>query len=275
MMRGLSCGFWACPGAGGGRGTDLGRGTGDLLPYPPELGNPDVQLAGYAYPLAGVTVLKDGAEETKITANSLAEFLANITGLNQGGYTFGLWGEDPLGRKSRVYSTTFWVDKDSVTKVSDIIISPTIELAKTEVVPGEDIVILGYGAPGASIETWLNKESDQNVIMGNGIVGTTGEWNVLMPTKDLPIGQYLVKARENIANVGYSEFSETLRCGLGQGAEESPCQKSDINKDGKVNLIDFSILLFHWNTSDPTADINGDGKVNLIDFSIMLFCWTG
>jgi hypothetical protein len=54
---------------------------------------------------------------------------------------------------------------------------------------------------------------------------------------------------------------------------------ADLNRDGKVNLTDFSILLFWWNTdggtSDPSADINGDKKVNLTDFSILLFNWTG
>ena len=50
---------------------------------------------------------------------------------------------------------------------------------------------------------------------------------------------------------------------------------ADINGDGKVNLVDFSILLFHWGTSDDIADLNEDGKVSLTDFSILLFNWTG
>jgi hypothetical protein len=51
--------------------------------------------------------------------------------------------------------------------------------------------------------------------------------------------------------------------------------RADLNKDGKVNLVDFSILLVYWKTSDANADINSDGAVNLGDFSIMLFYWTG
>jgi len=47
----------------------------------------------------------------------------------------------------------------------------------------------------------------------------------------------------------------------------------DINNDGFVDLTDFSILLFYWQTSNPTADLNNDGIVNLTDFSIMLFHW--
>ncbi len=47
----------------------------------------------------------------------------------------------------------------------------------------------------------------------------------------------------------------------------------DINNDGWVDLTDFSILLYYWKTSNPTADLNNDGIVNLTDFSIMLFHW--
>jgi hypothetical protein len=52
----------------------------------------------------------------------------------------------------------------------------------------------------------------------------------------------------------------------------------DLNKDGKINIVDFSILMYFWNQtnpSNPCADINKDGIVNLTDFSIMLYWWTG
>jgi hypothetical protein len=63
--------------------------------------------------------------------------------------------------------------------------------------------------------------------------------------------------------------------GIGTEVDDAACGVADLNCDGLVNLIDFSILLFHWGTSNPIADINGDGTVDLIDFSIMLFNWTG
>jgi hypothetical protein len=50
---------------------------------------------------------------------------------------------------------------------------------------------------------------------------------------------------------------------------------ADLNNDGKVNLVDFSILLYHWGTDHAIADLNSDGRVNLTDFSILLFNWTG
>lgn len=55
------------------------------------------------------------------------------------------------------------------------------------------------------------------------------------------------------------------------------CNGADFNKDGFVNSIDFSILLYFFKTSspfnNPCVDINTDNKVDSVDFSIMLFQW--
>ena len=47
----------------------------------------------------------------------------------------------------------------------------------------------------------------------------------------------------------------------------------DINGDGTVNIVDLSILLSNWGTSDAAADLNHDGTVNIIDLSILLSHW--
>jgi len=57
------------------------------------------------------------------------------------------------------------------------------------------------------------------------------------------------------------------------------CGRSDLNCDSKVNLIDFSILLFYWDLTDysknPRVDIDKNGDIGLKDLSIMLYDWTG
>ncbi len=47
----------------------------------------------------------------------------------------------------------------------------------------------------------------------------------------------------------------------------------DINKDGVVNSIDWSIMSSKWFTTDSNSDLNKDGIVNSIDFSIMNNNW--
>ncbi|TSC78550.1 MAG: hypothetical protein G01um101429_726 [Parcubacteria group bacterium Gr01-1014_29] len=56
--------------------------------------------------------------------------------------------------------------------------------------------------------------------------------------------------------------------------------KADINDDGRVDMIDISILLFYWGSpirfgpNSKQADLNGDGVVNLRDVSLMIAHWT-
>lgn len=48
-----------------------------------------------------------------------------------------------------------------------------------------------------------------------------------------------------------------------------PLKKGDGNKDGKINLVDMSVLLSHWNKGDlAEIEMNDDGKINTFDFSL-------
>jgi len=47
----------------------------------------------------------------------------------------------------------------------------------------------------------------------------------------------------------------------------------DLDKNGSVNTLDWSIMNAAWGTADATADINNDGVVNTIDFSILNSNW--
>lgn len=64
---------------------------------------------------------------------------------------------------------------------------------------------------------------------------------------------------------------------ISSACENDKCCKADINKDGKVNLMDYSLLAYNYNKtasiyqnyrglSYKDADINGDGKINLQDY---------
>jgi hypothetical protein len=76
-------------------------------------------------------------------------------------------------------------------------------------------------------------------------------------------------------NDSESEYSKPISLGVGEQASGDLSNRSDINKDGKVNLVDFSILLSAWGETEGDADINEDGRINLADVSILLFNWTG
>jgi len=47
----------------------------------------------------------------------------------------------------------------------------------------------------------------------------------------------------------------------------------DANGDGKVNILDASVVGLKWSTADPCADLNNDARVNIIDAASSV--WTG
>jgi len=67
--------------------------------------------------------------------------------------------------------------------------------------------------------------------------------------------------------------------GGGGGSSYTPAQssgKSDMNNDGKVNILDFVTLMADWGKtgSGITADVNSDGKVDIMDFVSLMANWT-
>jgi hypothetical protein len=106
----------------------------------------------------------------------------------------------------------------------------------------------------------------------------SGKWTTTISTANFDKATYQVRAKSVRESDGvatnYSDFTY-----FGVGEQAAVKSTSDLSRDGKTNLTDFSILLFWWNTdggdSNPPADINTDKKVNLTDFSILLFNWTG
>lgn len=45
---------------------------------------------------------------------------------------------------------------------------------------------------------------------------------------------------------------------------------TDINGDGKVTLTDISAFMASWRSEETTYDFNSDGRMNFVDFSIIL-----
>jgi hypothetical protein len=53
---------------------------------------------------------------------------------------------------------------------------------------------------------------------------------------------------------------------------------SDVNRDTRIDLVDFSIMAFWWRKSlpaDSAVDLNCDSQLSLADFSILAYYWTG
>lgn len=265
----------------GGRGQEIGRGLGKFLPYPPLPDAPGVAFSGWSYPNSSVVVMKDGVEQGSIDSDVNGVFGGFLTDLEQGVYTFGIWSNDSVGRRSSTYSTTFWIDEGTQTVVSGIFLSPTIALQKNFVEPGGTVEVFGSAVPNTTVELWvyskkLTKLIALDIKKQSVKAGADGSWSTFFNVGDLSSDIYLVKAKGQKDDTGDSDFSQILELSVGAEAESTGgCPGADLNKDGKVNITDFSILLYYWGTDNECADQNNNGNVELIDFSIMMYYWTG
>jgi hypothetical protein len=265
-------------GSSGNEGDDGGAGlTSPERPY--QSGDGEVTIRGYAFPQSSVVVLVDGVIARNTRAGGDGAFSVTLTEIARGAYAFGVYAIDRDNVRSSTFSTTFTVTGSRASTLSNVNVMPSISVSPNPVTPGQTLTIKGYSIPDAvvTIENQNDRTSAGLKTFTTNASGN-GAWSIEMPTDGMSNGTYKVRARARQEETGIStNFSSYTFYGVGQQAQLP--RGSDLNRDGKVNLIDFSILLFWWNTnggtSNPSADINGDGKVSLTDFSIMIFNWTG
>jgi hypothetical protein len=248
--------------------TGGGGGGGGTIYVPPAT---KVVLQGKAYPQANITVLKDGQVVTIITADSQANFKVELTTITAGTYTFGVWAEDKEGRKSITFSFTATVTKGMTTTISNIIIPPTVALEKNNVLRGETFNIFGQTVPKSEVSILIASSE----ITKKTAADEEGDWDLLLDTSPLDEGYHTVRAKTKTPDNLLSSYSKVLAFYVGKYGTKEVCPRADFNKDGKTNLIDFSIMLYWWGKYNPCADQNQDGIVNLPDFSILMYWWTG
>ncbi len=230
-----------------------------------------VVLRGKAYPRSMINILLDGQIMDTIQADANANFIYSTSAISPGTATFGFSSKDANGTDSITTSVVFEVVQSAVTTVANVFFPPTIRVSSTQLTPGDPFTLSGQTVPGAKVVTEIRPGK---VTILESAADPFGMWALQVDSNSIPDGTHSAKS--------YFEESKTVRSGFGKsvsfviGVPTSPSAKSpDLNKDGKVNLVDFSIFLISWNTNNDPADFNSDGRVNLADFSIMLFNWTG
>jgi len=233
-----------------------------------------VILSGIAYPGSIIDILLDGKKIAETTADSSANFEIEITSLTSGVNNFGIKAEDKIGRDSIVFSFAATIIADKTTNISGLFVPPTIEIKDNTLSEGENLEILGSSSPLSEIYVYIEKESVE--IENHAQAENNGEWEYSFDTSGMEKGIYFVKVKATSQEGFISTFSNFLEFGIGEIVIiEEKYSKSDFNKDEKVDLVDFSILLYWWNKYNPYVDQNNDKKIDLQDFSIMMYYWTG
>ncbi len=261
--------------AGGGGGNPGGGGSGGGGGSDTDLGDTQLSVSGRAYPNVTVTILIDGDAVGTVRTNSRGEFTFN-TEADPGTASVAFWANDSRGTRSLTVSTTFDVTQGAVTNLNGILIPPTIRTSNQNPNPGDIITLSGQTIPNASVEVAIDNGAQTLRTTSDA----SGEWSVTFDTRTVSAATHTAKARF-VTGSGALRTESTYGTALSLfvGVEGKPTVSSDLNRDGKVNLIDFSILIFWWGTpggnSNPPADINQNGRTGLEDFSILLFNWTG
>lgn len=261
--------------AGSGGGGTSGGGSGGGGGSTADLGETEIAVSGRAYPGETVHILLDGDEISTVRADSAGRF-EFTTESSPGTATMGFWALDANRVRSVTFTTTFDVTQGAITNVNGILLPPTLAISDVTVNPGDQITISGQAVPDSEVEVHFDNSNSKIT----AVTDSNGEWAVAYDTSSLSSAVHTVRARYVLSSgrlTTQSSFSTTLQ--LFVGVDGSPTTPSDLNRDGSINLIDFSILVFWWGTeggsSDPPADINGNANVGLEDFSILLFNWTG
>ncbi len=260
-------------GASGGNGGNGGGGVFDGIV--PVKAQTRVIILGKAYPNSTVNILKDGQVVGVSSTDSAADFSYETTDITPGPVTFGFWSTDGKGLRSITFTTSFQVTQNAVTTVSNVFLPPTIDLKEKKVNLGALLEAFGTTAPNARVHLFVDKAQ---VPIVTATTSSSGVWSSAFPTDGLTDESFhAVKAFfDSIASGAQAKSGYSQSLNFYVGTKDVPTPGSaDLNHDGRVNLVDFSILLFHWGTDHAIADLNSDGKVNLTDFSILLFAWTG
>lgn len=248
----------------------------DVQPPPPVPIDTVVNMRGIAYPNTQVSIERDGTLLVSVPADPLAKFDVSLANQPTGTHTYIVSGKDAKGRPGSSLSFTLTVTPGTTTTITGIFLGPTIEADKETATLDETITILGITAPESDVTIYVSSEETKTFKTKSG---TDGTWTKQILASDIGIGDHNARAKAVAPTTEVSNFSSTVPFSVTD--KKDPCSgknRADINCDGKVNLVDFSIMMFYWKQRDPAnkrADINRDRVVNLTDFSILLFNWTG
>jgi len=258
-----------------------------VVPEKPPLPEPDtiVIFQGISYPSSTLTITQDGSVLVAITTDSQAAFNVSAE-VEPGAHTFSIYGADQDGLIGKESNFTLTLSEGTTTTISGIFLGPTITVDQTSIAAGETATVSGTTAPSSEVNVTLTEflaaAEGPRAAVHVASADTNGRWLQLFNADDLEVASYEARAQATEpVTQSVSEFSKTVAfavTGEQVPAECAGAVAADINCDGAVDLIDFSILLFFWestNPDNPRADINADGIVNIIDFSIMMFYWTG
>jgi len=243
-----------------------------------------VVFLGKAYPSSNISLLQNGRLIVRTVSGPDASFLISLSNATPGNANYLIVAEDPFGRQSS-FNVPVVITASATTTVSGIFISPTLDLSKRQINSGDNLIFFGRSVPQSEVTIQVNSETE---LFLRTTADPSGGYLYTLDTSILNVGIHDAKSK-SAHNQQVSEFGAPVSFAVlekGAPIQEEPepetepeaCGLSgDLNKDCKVNLVDFSILAYWYKRANPPAlvDVKADRKIDLADFSILASQWTG
>ncbi len=227
-----------------------------------------VLFNGLAYQNSIVDVLIDGVKVATVTTNSGGNFTYMYEYKETRQYNITFLSRDKTGVSSLAFTLPMGrsVSQDAV--VSTVFIPPTLVFAEED---ANEFLLSGFTAPFAEVTL---RDVARSVTF-SASANKSGYYSVLVPNNE---ATYQAKAA---INNRISIWSKQLFVSeeLVSGESGKP---ADLNNDGLVNLVDYSIAVFWYEKRlegsiirKEVDHLNADGKIDLRDLSLLAYYWTG
>ena len=213
---------------------------------------------------------------------SSSDATSTIVSLSANGLATGI----AVGGPITITATSGGILGNASITVTDVL--PTPALATINVTPTNPSITIGSnqqftattldqgGASFNATVTWSSSDSavatiDQATGIANALTaGTT----TITATSGSVIGTTTLTVIANNTSTGNNNGSG----GGGNYVPQTPSinyKDGDINRDGKVDVVDFVALMANWgkNEAGNSADINKDNKIDILDFVILMANW--
>ncbi|MEK7498404.1 MAG: dockerin type I domain-containing protein [Patescibacteria group bacterium] len=260
-----------------------GGGGGGVVETVSAIGQ--VSFCGKGYPLRTVTLLKDTQVSASTTVDVNDDFKLNLSGL-KGSYFFGLYETDKNDLRSPLVTLTTNINQGEAVVTQCIVMPPTVDISNFKIKKGDPLIISGYALSNADVGITIGKGvvDAPNKRVVHAISGQDGRYRYILDTNTLERDVTYAIVSKVTKGMFVSPPSFVLKFRVGDKTipkeELGGCKRHDLNCDGYINLVDFSILAYWYKrplteVAQKKVDFNDDKKVDLRDFSILAFHWTG
>lgn len=227
-----------------------------------------VSFSGQTTSGATVVIMQNGQRVTSTIADKDGKFNAELKNVPTGLNTYSLTSTDAAGNISQPSLFTLRVVERTNTQLSGLSLAPTIEPR----IENKEVVLRGYTVPNSLIYGYI--EGVQGAKEGRS--DERGRFELRISLNNLKQGQYglfvKVPAGEDSERIYVTKNADSTVTFI----SKIPKIYTDLNKDGRIDLVDFSILAFWYLKPNPPegAEVVIDGVVDLRDFSVLAYYWT-